>query len=526
MSLVSLAVGPNNPVTTATLSATLASLGVSLPPSELEAYTALLAGSHETYEKVLAMPDYLPPVDEDRFPRTNVHFPAKADNPSNAWAWKVSVKDKTPEGLLKGKTICLKDNVGLKGVPCLLGSDFLTGWTPNTDATICTRILEAGGEILGKAVCENLCLWGASFSAATGPIDNVYAAGYSAGGSSSGSAVLVARGDCDLGIGGDQGGSIRLPCMANGLVGLKPTSGLVPYTGIASLEQVIDHAGPMTKNVLDNALFLQVLAGVDGIDDRQQAGCPLPKDVPDYFAIAKSGVKGLRIGLLRESFEMDTADPRVSALVEKAALELRGQGAIVEDVSIPFHKVGAELWMVVCRISGSTSLLGKASGRRVHYMNDLTEKMVVNEESFNKLFPSAKNVLINGVYASEQCSPTLLGKAMNQGRRLKDEYAAALSKYDVLITPTVPWVTKTNAPPTATIMEIFSKSHGLTVNTNPFNLTGHPALTLPVGFLSPVDDSSVKLPIGMQIVGKWFDEPMVYRVAQAWESTHDWKFFA
>lgn len=98
--------------------------------------------------------------------------------------------------------------------------------------------------------------------------------------------------------------------------------------------------------MLENAVFLQVLAGVDGIDDRQQAGCPFPQDVPDYPSLAKAGVEGLKIGLLREGFEMGTADPRVSALVEKAALELRKQGAVVEDVSIPFHVVGAELWMV------------------------------------------------------------------------------------------------------------------------------------------------------------------------------------
>ncbi|KAL8283253.1 hypothetical protein RQP46_006031 [Phenoliferia psychrophenolica] len=452
-------------------------------------YKALLAGAHETYEKVLAMPDYVPEVDEERFPRENVHFPTPADNPSGAWAWKVSCKDRNPVGLLAGKTICLKDNVALKGVPCLLGTEMFKDWIPNTDATICTRILESGGEITGKAVCENLCLWGASSSAASG-------------------------------------GSIRLPCAHNGLCGLKPTYGLVPYTALASLEQVIDHAGPMTRTVQDNALFLRVLAGADGIDDRQQAGCPFPRDVPDYAKLAKSGVKGLRIGLLRESFQMDTADDRVSELVERAAMELRKQGAIVEDVSIPFHKVGAELWMVVCRISGSSSLLGKASGRRVLYMNDLTAKMALTASSWEALFPSAKNVIINGVYATERCPAELLGKAMNQGRRLKDEYDAALAKYDVLITPTVPWITKTLAPASATVLETFSKSHGLTVNTNPFNLTGHPALSLPVGFLSPIDAPTVKLPVGMQIVGKWFDEATVYRVAQSWEDSNDWKTFA
>lgn len=118
---------------------------------------------------------------------------------------------------------------------------------PNVDASVVTRILEAGGTVLGKAVCENLSLWGLSDSSATGPISNVYAEGYSAGGSSSGSGVLVARGDVDLAIGGDQGGSIRIPAAKNGIVGMKPTHGLVPYTGVVSLEPTLDHVGPMSR---------------------------------------------------------------------------------------------------------------------------------------------------------------------------------------------------------------------------------------------------------------------------------------
>jgi amidase len=129
----------------------------------------------------------------------------------------------------------------------MLGTDFLGEWTPNTDATIVTRILEAGGKVLGKSMCENMSLWGASGSASTGPIHNAVAHGYSAGGSSSGTGVLVASGEVDLGIGGDQGGSIRLPASKNGIVGLKPTFGLVPYTGIASFEATLDHTGPMTR---------------------------------------------------------------------------------------------------------------------------------------------------------------------------------------------------------------------------------------------------------------------------------------
>jgi amidase len=228
----------------------------------------------------------------------------------------------------------------------MLGTNIFTDYTPNTDATVATRILEAGGIINGKAVCENMSMWGVSCSAATGPINNPWAEGFSAGGSSSGNSVLVSKGLSWGGIGGDQGGSIRLPSAMSGLVGLKPTTGLIPFTGVASLEPVIDTIGPMTRTVLDNALLLQAISGVDGIDDRQQAGCPFPGDVPDYPALAKQGVKGLKVGVLKESLDQPLADTRVTELVVKAAKAFESLGCTVEEVSVPMHKQAPEIWAV------------------------------------------------------------------------------------------------------------------------------------------------------------------------------------
>jgi amidase len=151
-------------------------------------------------------------VDEDRFPCKDVHFPDRTQNSHGAWAWKCTVSDNvTNGGKLAGKTFALEDNVALKGVPMLLGTDFIKGFVPDCDATVVTRILEAGGTILGKAVCENMCHSATSHSSGTGIVENPFAKGYSAGGSSSGSGVLVALGEVDGAIGADQGGSIRVP---------------------------------------------------------------------------------------------------------------------------------------------------------------------------------------------------------------------------------------------------------------------------------------------------------------------------
>ncbi|WOO86016.1 Amidase [Vanrija pseudolonga] len=522
-------VSANNPVTSTSVRATLAPLGLALDLSEEEDYTGFLAGGWEEWNKVLAMDDYVPLVDEARFPRTDVHRPSAEDNPHNAWAWKARIEDTEARGgLLKGKTVALKDNIGVKGVPCLLGTDYIQDWVPGVDATVVTRILEAGGTVLGKAVCENLSLWGTSGSSATGPMDNVYAAGYSAGGSSSGTAVLVARGVVDLGVGGDQGGSIRMPAAKNGIVGLKPTWGLVPYTGVASLEATLDNAGPMTRTVLDNALLLQVIAGADGIDDRQQAGCPFPADVPDYPAIARTGIKGLRVGLLVEGFNHPGGhDPRVSALVKRAAEQLLSLGAAsVADVSVPMHLDANILWGTIGRLGGASALRGHNGGRRGLALNDLADKMApVRQEAFGHLFPSTKNSFINALWAGEHMPASLVGKATNLVRKLKDEYVAALGDVDVLLMPTIPFLPKPMVVATSTPAQLMANASGYTRNTSAFNLTGLPALTIPVGFVPSDDDARISLPVGMQIVGKPYDEALLYRVGYAWEQAFDWKSF-
>ncbi len=213
------------------------------------------------------MPDEVPQV---RYPRTPGYRPAAEENPHNAWYRKTSIVG-AASGKLKGKRVALKDNIMLAGVPMMNGSSTLEGYMPEFDATIVTRMLDAGAEIAGKVHCESFCLSGGSHTNATGPVHNPHKMGYSAGGSSSGSGVVVALGEVDMAIGGDQGGSIRMPSSFCGTYGMKPTWGLVPYTGIMPIEIYVDHTGPMTANVADNALLLEVIAGDDGYDPRIKA---------------------------------------------------------------------------------------------------------------------------------------------------------------------------------------------------------------------------------------------------------------
>lgn len=223
--------------------------------------------------------------------------------------------------------------------------------------------------------------------------------------------------------------------------------------------------------MLDNALFLQAIAGADGIDDRQQAGCPFPHAVPDYPALAKQGVQGLKVGLLTEGFSCPMHDKRVSDAVEEAALGLTALGATVEHVSVPMHSQAHNLWAIIGRMSATVSWSGKACGRNQLYMNDLTSKLVpLSQEKFDQLFTSGVNTLINGTYAWKHMPPTLLGKSYNLVRKLRDEYNKALSKYDVLIMPTIPFLAPRLADPKASPAEMMLSATGLTTNTSPFNL--------------------------------------------------------
>ncbi|KAJ3972701.1 amidase signature enzyme [Lentinula raphanica] len=536
MSLPSFAISSDNPVTEQQLDTILNRLGQTLRPNEKADYLLLLKAFQEVTVSIATLPDYEPSTDLERFPRKDIYFPAPEDNTLGAWAWKFTAKDTRPnQGILSDKTIAIKDNISVAGVDCLQGTDAFTGFVPTADATVVTRVLEAGATIAGKAVCENLCMAGTSFTAATGPVHNPYARGYSAGGSSSGCGALVASGAVDMAIGGDQGGSIRLPASWSGIYGLKPTQGLIPYTGIASLETTMDHTGPMTRTCLDNALLLKVLAGTDNIDDRCIA-TPAPSGIPDYPAILdevkrlEKPLEGFKIGLLKEGFSESPSeggpyDTRVYQKVKDAAAKWKDMGANVEEISIPMHSIAMDLWLMIVRMGCVPGVMGGVIGRQGYYQNQLTTKMsaLSTPEGWDKLPFTVKNMVLNGVYMREYC-PELYGKATNLVRLLREKYDEGLDQFDVLVMPTIPYLATTHATPDATILAKISKGLGQTINTCGFDVTGHPALSMPIGMLPSLDNPDITLPVGLQLVSKHFQESKIYKAALAWEYNHpEWK---
>jgi amidase len=223
--------------------------GMHLTDADCASFGGLMSAAFESYRRIDQLVEPALPV---KYPRSGGYRPQPEENSLNAWYQKCSIKG-APSGILAGKRIAIKDNVCVAGIPMMNGSPVLEGYVPECDATIVTRILDAGGEIIGKSVCEHLCFSGGSHTSDTGPVHNPHDPTRSAGGSSSGSAALVVAGECDMAIGGDQGGSIRIPSSWCGAYGLKPTYGLVPYTGVFPIELTLDHTGPIAASTADVA---------------------------------------------------------------------------------------------------------------------------------------------------------------------------------------------------------------------------------------------------------------------------------
>jgi amidase len=423
------------PVTTPTpaqLQEMAAKIGLSLTDSDVASFLTLMQPFVEAYNVVERLPDNLPQV---KYPRTPGYRPSPEENKHNAWYYKTHIAGES-HGKLKGKTVVLKDNVMLAGVPMMNGASILEGYVPDIDATIVTRILDAGGTIVGKAHCESLCASGGSHTNATGPTHNPHKMGYSAGGSSSGSAVLVALGEADMATGGDQAGSIRIPSSFSGVYGMKPTHGLVPYTGIIPIEMYIDHTGPMTASVRDNALLLEVIAGPDGYDPRQYA----PKVHP-YTQLLEGGVRGLKIALVKEGFGQANSEPEVDETVRKAGALLGEMGATITEVSIPWHLVGLSIFFPIGTEGGTqTELWGDGYGVRGQdlYVTSFMDRHRGWRHSANSLSESLKVFALFGTYIREFYGSRYYGKSINLARRLITAYDAVLATYDLLLMPTTP----------------------------------------------------------------------------------------
>lgn len=452
-------------------------------------------------------------VDLDNDSKRTFRFPENKENKYNAWHVKTSIKN-TDEGPLSGYTVAIKDNIFVKAIPMANGSSILDDFIPEYDATVVTRILDAGAEIKGKSTCEFFCLSGGSGTAKIGVVRNPRSTDYSTGGSSSGSAALVVAGEVDMALGTDQGGSVRIPASWTGAYGMKATHGLVPYTGAAPMETSIDYIGPITNNVTDNALLLEVIAGYHNSSGKQ------PEDNKNKYINALSGsVQGLKIGLVKEGFGHPLSELDVDSCVKEAAEQFKSLGAIIEEVSIPLHADGVAIWGAVVsdgwwqtiKLNGlGYNYDGVYSLAYHHAMEGFTQK--VNETPAN-----ARLLMLLGKYL-ERFNGRYYAMAKNMTRKLRLAYDQVFNEYDLLMMPTT--VQKASKNPESKDKNstdiIMAQAFNNTLNTCQFNVTGHPAMSIPCGVREG-------LPVGLMLVGKHDDEATIYRVAYHFEQSADWQ---
>ncbi len=478
-----------------------------LNSQDIEAFRVIIGGALASYDAVERL--YQAHLPEP--PRRPYQWPGEADNELAAWYVTTEIRS-GGGGPLAGRTVAIKDNIEVAGLPMMNGSATVEGYVPRRDATVVTRVLEAGATITGKSVCEDLCFSGGSHTSKTGPVRNPWDPSKSAGGSSSGSAALVAAGNVEMALGGDQGGSVRIPSAFCGTVGHKPTHGLVPYTGAFPIENTLDHLGPITRTVRDAALMLEVLAGRDGLDPRQRADPP----ARGYLAEVDAGVTGLRIGVVREGFAIpELSQPGVDETVRTAIGTLAAAGAAVTEVSIPWHRDGLHVWNVIAT-DGATNQMIDGNGYGSNSAGLYDPELIAHyakgrREHGAEMAETLKLTALCGRYSIDRYDGRYYAMARNLALKLTAAYDAALGHADVLIMPTLPIVASTIPSAGASREEQLARSLEMIANTAPFDVSGHPATSVPAGLAGG-------LPVGMMIVGRRLADGTCLRVAQAYEN--------
>ncbi|HEX3650376.1 MAG TPA: amidase [Pseudonocardiaceae bacterium] len=493
------------PPDAARLAALSEHFGFGLSEAELADFVPAVAGTLDASVAVEALYERTAPTP----PQRSWDRPTAERNPLGAWYVTTSITE-SDTGPLAGRSVAVKDNVAVAGVPMMNGSRSVEGFVPRRDAVVVGRLLNAGARVVGKSVCEDLCFSGGSFTSQPAPVRNPWDTTRNAGGSSSGSGALVASGEVDLALGGDQGGSIRIPSAFCGVVGHKPTHGLVPYTGAFPIERTIDHLGPITRTVADAALVLSVLAGADGLDPRQ----PDLIEPVDYLAALARSAAGMRVGVVTEGFGTAVSEPGVDDSVRSALEVLRSAGLTVSDVSIPWHVDAMHVWNVIATEGASYQMIdGNAFGMNVEDFYDpelITHYARQRKEQGAKLSRTVQVVGLSGRYTYEVGGGRYYAMARQLARELRAAYDTALDEFDVLAMPTLPYTARKLPPADVSLADYLDTALTMVGNTAPFDVSGHPACSVPAGLVNG-------LPAGLMLIGRRFADATVLRVAHTYE---------
>ncbi len=404
-------------------------------------------------------------------------------------------------GALAGVPIALKDNLVTRGISTTCASQILKAWKPPYDATVILKARAAGAVALGKTNLDEFAMGSSTENSSFGPTRNPYDLGRVPGGSSGGSAAAVAAKFAPIALGSDTGGSIRQPAALCGIVGVKPTYGLVSRYGLIAFASSLDQIGPFARNVKDAALLLQVIAGHDRMDSTSLGG-----PVPDLLSDIENGVEGLRIGVIEEL--IDGVSPMVGTALDSAANSLSAQGAQVEHLSVPAVKYGLSAYYLIAPAEASSNLArydGVRYGLRVEGQ-DMNETYVASRtKGFG---PEVKRRIMLGTFAlSSGYYDAYYGRAQRVRTMIIDSFRKAYESFDVLLSPTSPTTAFELGAKAADPLSMYLSD----VCTIPTNLAGHPAMSVPYG------EGENEMPIGVQILAPALGEANMFKVARALE---------
>ncbi|MBW1605361.1 Asp-tRNA(Asn)/Glu-tRNA(Gln) amidotransferase subunit GatA [Lactobacillus sp. Sy-1] len=411
-----------------------------------------------------------------------------------------------PDNVLSGIPVAIKDNILTNGFTTTAASKMLENFKPIFDATVMKKLNAKQTITVGKTNMDEFAMGGSTENSAFKKTHNPWNLSKVPGGSSGGSAASVAAGQIIFALGSDTGGSIRQPAAYNGIVGLKPTYGRVSRWGLIAFGSSLDQIGPLTRNVLDNALVLNAIAGHDEHDLTSS-----DKEVPDYTATIKDGVKGLKIALPKE-YLAEGIDQSVKDAILKAAETYKQLGATVEEVSLPHTKYGVAAYYILAS-SEASSNLQRFDGIRYGYRSPEAknlEEVYVKSRSEGFGDEVKRRIMLGTFSLSAGAFDAYFQKAAKVRTLMLNDFKNVFKDYDLILGPT--------APTTAFgIGEDISDPVTMYLNdamTIPVNLAGLPAMSIPAGF-------SDGLPIGMQLIGRPFDEATIYKAGYAFEQNTD-----
>lgn len=446
--------------------------------------------------------------------------PRPGEDPLNAVIRWCDVRAHDHGGPLDGVRIALKDSIAVAGIPLTIGSRWFNRFTPTVDSVVTDRLLAAGAHIVAMANMDDSAFSGAGDTSAFGAILNPFDPTRSTGGSSGGSsAILAYRDRVDVAIGCDQGGSIRLPAAWCGVLGLKPTHGLVPYTGIGGIDATFDHCGPMARSAMDLARVLDVIAGPHVSDPRQARTPAWPQgDAVTRVQQAASDLRGVTIGVLTEGFS--DADPdraAASKAIREVVERFSKAGAEIREVSVPEHLTAGGIAFAGF-IEGMYGLL-QTGGNGRHWHGRYWPEFALNAANSlrthgNDMPAQLKIVSLLGEYLQREYAGAVYAAAQNQRGHLRAAYDAGLRGVDALLLPTTPYVAY-KYDESLGLADAVMRGWEPLGNTSPTDMSGHPALTIPA--------ASVKgLPMGAMLIGRQFEDAKLVEIAARYERAIGW----